>query len=109
MIEVKSIEELNINDSVLIKTEVRNDLVEMLLDYVEDYEKQTSSIRNLVFEQCRRVSFRINPGFDSPNSLLNAEETAKESIRCIRIEMNTTAGVIEIECANVFLSEAQSQ
>lgn len=109
MTEVNNISELNIHDSVLIQTNIRNDSVEMTLEYIDDYDLQTSSVRKLVFEQCRRVEFRLNPGYDSPNSLLDAEERRIETGRNVRIETNTTAGVIEIECANIFLSESLAQ
>lgn len=106
MIKISNISELNINDSILVKTIVLIDSVEMILDYIENYDDQSSSTRKLVFKHCAKVEFKINPGYDSQNSLLDAKESPCEEGRCIRIETNTTAGIIEITCADVFLSES---
>lgn len=78
----------------------------MELDYIDDYETQRTSRKTLVFERCRKVEFSINPGFNTPNSLLDAEEMPEGDLRSIRIEMNTTAGTIRIDCAEVFMRDS---
>jgi hypothetical protein len=75
---------------------------EMELDYIVDYETQEIRKATLLFQGCGRVEFLINPGFDTPNSLLNAEEERTLQSRTIKIETNTTAGTIRIECLKVY-------
>jgi len=47
----------------------------------------------------------MNTGFDTPNSLLDAVELDSAKGRSVRIETNTTAGVIEIDCDEIFLRD----
>lgn len=109
MLPVENIEALNIHDSVLIQTVVLLDSVEMTLDYIEDYDSQNyrSSFRKLIFQNCTSVQFNINVGFhrSTQNSLLTADEWKAEEGRAVRIETNTTAGIIDIVCQDVFLSD----
>lgn len=107
MIEVSDISQLNINDSTLIETVVLIDSVEMELNYITSYEDQRVERMTLVFEGCRKADFTINPGFAGRNSLLGAEEEEAPEGRRIRIETNTTAGIIRIECAEVHLRESR--
>jgi len=102
MTEIIDISELNINDSILLRTLIYTDSVEMELDYIVDYETQEIRKATLLFQGCGRVEFLINPGFDTPNSLLNAEEERTLQSRTIKIETNTTAGTIRIECLKVY-------
>ena len=102
MNEITNISVLNINDSTLLKTVILTNTVEMELHYIVDYETQQFISASLIFEDCRRVEFLINPGFNTPNSLLSAEEEGTSKTRKIKIETNTTAGVILIECAKVY-------
>lgn len=103
MEEVNDISTLNINDSTLLETLVLVDSVEMELEYIDDYDTQETSRRTLIFEECRKVEFLLNPGFNTPNSLLEAEEKTSSQGREIRIQTNTTAGTIRIECSTVYL------
>lgn len=105
MNEVYDISELNINDSTLLRTLIFNDSIEMELDYIADYETQEIVRAKLLFEECRRVEFLINPGFDTPNSLLDAVEEGTPEARKIKIETNTTAGTIRIECSKVYFQQ----
>jgi len=82
------------------------DSVEMELNYVTDYESQRLERMTLVFERCSKVEFAINPGFDGTNPLLGEEEEDVPGRRRIRIEKNTTAGVIVIEYDHVYMRKS---
>jgi hypothetical protein len=73
----------------------------MHLNYIEDYETMKTNRRSLVFRGCSRVSFVINPGYAPPDSILLGDESESAEGRKIRIEMNTTASVIEITAKDV--------
>ena len=106
MNEITNISELNVNDSILLRTLLFTDSIEMELDYIADYESQEISRATLLFEGCRKVEFLINPGFDTPNLLLCAEEEGTPEARKIKIETNTTAGTIRIECSKVYFRQS---
>jgi hypothetical protein len=49
------------------------------------------------------VVFKINSGYAPPDSILFCDESASEEGRRIRIELNTSASVIEITAKEVEL------
>lgn len=105
MKEILDISELNINDSVLLSTKILVDSLEMELDYITDYNAPKSKIMKLVFSECSKIEFLINPGYNTPNTLYAAKESESSSHRIIHIETCTTAGVIIIECKSVHFGE----
>lgn len=100
---VASIHDLNIHDSELIEVLVNKDNVVMLLDYIDDYETMKCSRKRLVFSGCSEAHFKINPDYASPNSILRGDESQVGNQRKVRIEMNTTAAVIEVMAAEIEL------
>lgn len=101
-----SINDLNINDSVLLKSVIINDTIEMELDYVTDYSTQAIEKVTLVFSSCTRIAFNNNTGYDCKNSLLSAEESITNSkVKNIIIKTNTTDSVIEIDCKDVYIRD----
>lgn len=100
---VTSIDDLNLHDSELIEVLVDGDNVVMVLDYVDDYETMKCSRKRLVFSGCTEAHFKINPGYASPNSILCGDESRFGNQRKVRIEMNTTAAVIELVAAEIEL------
>ncbi len=95
-IVVRSIRDLNLHDSELVDVVIKMDEVTMHLDYIEDYETMKCTHRKLIFRGCTEVFLKINPGYAPPDSILSGEEFSSERGRKVRIEMNTTASVIEI-------------
>lgn len=93
---ISCIRDLNLHDSQLLDVVVRMDEVTMHLDYIEDYESMKTNRRDLVFRGCRSVSIKINPGYAPPDSILRGDESPVAEGRRVRIEMNTTASVIEV-------------
>jgi len=102
-ITVSSIRDLNLHDSELLDVVVKMDEVTMHLDYIDDYETMKCSRRDLVFRKCSNVAFKINPGYAPPDSILLGDESASDEGRKIRIELNTSASVIEITAKEVEL------
>ena len=100
---IDCVRDLNLHDSELLDVVVRLDEVTMHLNYIEDYETMRTNRRRLVFRGCSRISFIINPGYAPPDSILLGDESKAEEGRKIRIEMNTTASVIEITAKDVVL------
>jgi hypothetical protein len=94
--QINSIRDLNLHDSELMDVIIKMDDVIMHIDYIEDYETMRCCQRSLIFRECSQVSFKINSGYAPPDSILVADETVSEHGRKIRIEMNTSATVIEI-------------
>lgn len=100
---IECIRDLNLHDSELLDVVVKLDEVTMHLDYIEDYETMKTARRSLVFCGCSRVFFAINPGYASPDSILQGDESNSADGRKFRIEMNTTASVIEITAKELVL------
>ncbi|MCX5651695.1 MAG: hypothetical protein NTU45_09950 [Planctomycetota bacterium] len=101
--KVSCVRDLNLHDSVLLDVVIKLDQVTVHLDYIDDYETMRISRRSLVFRRCSRVSVAINTGYATPNSILAGDECTTPEGRKIRIEMNTTASVIEITAEEVEL------
>ena len=55
---IKNIEDLNINDSILLKTVVLVDSVQMYLDYIEDYTSQKSSLKVLILRSVAKFHLK---------------------------------------------------
>jgi hypothetical protein len=100
---VRSIRDLNLHDSELLDVVVKMDEITMNLDYIEDYETMKCAHRKLIFHGCTEVSWKINPGYAPPDSILVGDESPSEGGRKVRIEMNTTASVIELVAKEIEL------
>ncbi len=100
---VSNIETLNLNDSAVLGIVIRSGEVCFKLNYVDDYDSDSSSFRLLVFEECRSFSSTVNLDVEWPDSILQASETHDGEWRSILIEMNTSASVFNVSCRSVRL------
>ena len=100
---VHSINDLNLHDSELLEVVIKLDEVTLRLDYIEDYETMRCANRELVFRGCSETAVKMNPGYASPDSILGGNESPHDLGRKVRIEMNTTAAIIEIVAREIEL------
>ena len=100
---VSNIETLNLNDSSVMGIVIRSGEVCFKLNYVDDYDSDSSSFRLLVFEECRSFSSTVNLDVEWPDSILQASETHDGEWRSILIEMNISASVFNVSCRSVRL------
>ena len=125
------IEDLNLHDSriksvTLHRKGAEDDIVDIFLEYVEDYETSVTSGKILRFMGCYKFIGDINFGFGSSDSIINAssiidsklisEEKNKWSkidknilskpLKHYRIETDTTGSTIDIVASSIELIDS---
>ena len=130
---VKSLDELNLNDSDLIKiefSEIGNlgDRIIFHLDYILDYQTFETKSKLLVFEKCWKATLDLNFAVAPPDSIHSGIELkdtellnsvfekiqklkldAPNIIRHFYIETNVANSKINIIADNVLLIDSLSQ
>ena len=124
---VDSLSGLNLHDSEVIevvvdRADTEADRIIVLLDYIEDYESMEVSRKRLIFHGCYRAVLDMNFGVIAPESIRLGYEVEESDLidalrsrlgavgvevggrlKHFRMEMNSTASVIDIVAERVEL------